>query len=213
MKDEARRDPAPSAHLYNFMAKKRKNFDKRIAEEVASRIKEERLLDVGTEPGFIPIEVAKMNQNLGVWGIDISKTMIKLAKKNAVRAGVDNVKFEIMSAYDLKFQEEHFDLIMSFGALHHFRDPLRVFNEAYRVLKPCKEAWFYDFITDVSRKELKEFLNGLNLPYFPWEIAFRLHGLKYREWEIIKRRAEESRFREFELKKENALMKLILRKD
>ncbi|WP_461866281.1 hypothetical protein [Thermococcus sp.] len=38
--------------------------------------------------GFIPIEVAKMNPSLEVWDIDISKTMIKLARRNAEREGV-----------------------------------------------------------------------------------------------------------------------------
>ncbi|MBO8174231.1 MAG: class I SAM-dependent methyltransferase [Thermococcus sp.] len=206
--------PAPSAYLYNFMTKKRRNFDKKIAEDVLSKIKEGRLLDVGTGPGTIPIEIAKASPNLEVWGIDISKTMIKLARKNAEKAGVENVKFEVMSAYDLKFPKEYFDLIISVGALHHFSNPLRAFNEMYKVLKPGEEAWIYDFITDVSKQELREFLKSVNLPYFPWGIGFRLHGLKYKEWVgRISQAAKRSSFNEYALEKQGALMKLILKKN
>ena len=76
----------------------------------------------------MPIEIAKRNPNLEVWGVDISKTMIKLARKNAEKSGVENVKFEVMSAYDLKFSKKYFDLIISVGALHHFSIQLKVFN-------------------------------------------------------------------------------------
>ncbi|NJE09033.1 class I SAM-dependent methyltransferase [Thermococcus sp. M39] len=205
--------PAPSAYLYNFMVKKRRNFDKKIAEGVTSKIKEGRLLDVGTGPGIIPIEIAKTNPNLEVWGIDISKTMIKLAKKNAEKAGVNNVRFEVMSVYNLEFPNEHFNFIISVGALHHFSNPLRAFNEMYRVLKSGGEAWIYDFITDVSKQELREFLKSVNFPYFPWGIGFRLHGLKYKEWVgRIFQAAKRSSFDEYALEKQGALMKLILKK-
>ncbi len=205
--------PAPGAYLYTLMTKKRKNLDRMIAREVASGIESGRLLDIGTDPGFIPIEATKLNPNLEVWGIDISKTMVKLARRNAEKAGVDNVRFEVMSAYDLRFPEEYFDLVMSFGALHHFREPLRIFNEVYRVLKAGKEAWIYDLVRDASSRDLNSFLTEVGLPRFPWTLAFRLHGLRRKEWlEDISKFADQSRFEEYSLEDSSAYMKLVLRK-
>ena len=206
--------PAPGAYIYNLMAKRRKGLDELIAKEVLSKVKEGgKILDVGTGPGYVPIEIAKRNPNLEVWGVDISKTMIKLARKNAEKAGVENVKFEVMSAYDLKFPKKYFDLIISVDALHHFSMPLKAFNEMYRVLKAGGKAWIYDFITDAGREELKGFLKSVGLNYFPWGIGFRLHGLRYKEWKgRISQAAERSNFEEYTLEKRGALMKLILKK-
>ncbi|USH00620.1 class I SAM-dependent methyltransferase [Thermococcus argininiproducens] len=205
--------PAPGAYLYNFLTRKRKNLDRVIAEEITNKIEHGKILDIGTGPGFIPIKIAKFNPDLEIIGIDISKTMIKLAKKNAEKAGVNNVTFEVMSAYKLRFLEEQFDLVTSIGALHHFNNPLKAFNEMYRVLKSQREVWIYDFITDTPKKDMRKFLEEVGLPKFPWSIAFRLHGLNYREWTgEISKAAEQSKFDDYKLERNKALMKLILRK-
>ncbi|RLF79953.1 hypothetical protein DRN32_04045 [Thermococci archaeon] len=206
--------PTPGAYIYNLMARRRKSFDRVIVKEVLSKVKRgEKILDVGTGPGYIPIEMAKKNPNLEVWGVDISRAMIKLARKNAEKAGVNNITFEVMSVYELKLPENYFDLVISIGALHHFSNPLKAFDEMYRVLKSCGEVWIYDFITDVPKKDIRAFLEEVELPKFPWAIAFRLHGLKYKEWtRNISKVAERSNFDEYKLERNKALMKLILRK-
>ena len=206
--------PAPGAYIYNLMAKRRKGLDTAIAEKILSKIDEGRILDIGTGPGYVPLEIAKRNPSLEIWGIDVSTTMIKLARKNAEKAGVENVRFEAMSAYDLKFPKEYFDLIISVGVLHHLSNPLKAFNEMYRVLKPSEEAWIYDFITDASKQELREFLKSVNLPYFPWGIAFRLHGLNYKDWVgRISQAAKKSSFEGYALEKQGSLMNLTLKKN
>ncbi|NJE30670.1 class I SAM-dependent methyltransferase [Thermococcus sp. 18S1] len=205
--------PGPGAHIYTIMARGRRNLDRIIAKEIASNVQRGRILDVGTGPGFIPIEIAKMNPDLEVVGIDISPTMVKLARKNAREAGVENVRFDVMSAYELKFPEEHFDMLISFGALHHFTNLLGVFNEAYRVLKPGGEAWIYDMVRDVPIKDLKEFLRKTGLPKFPWLIGFKLHGLKREQWlGEVSKFVEQSRFEEYRLEDNTVYMKLVLRK-
>jgi len=43
-----RRTSASSAHIYSFLAKRKRALDKMIALEVSSKLKEGRILDVGT---------------------------------------------------------------------------------------------------------------------------------------------------------------------
>ncbi len=190
------------------MAKGRRNLDRIIAEEIASKNQRGRILDVGTGPGFILIEIAKMNPELEVVGIDVSPTMVKLAGKNAKKAGAGNVRFYVMSAYELKFPEGHFDMLISFGALHHFTNPLSAFNEAYRGLKPDGEAWIYDLMRDVPIKDLNEFLMRIGLSKFPWLLAFKLRGLKRREWlNEVPKFAGQSRFKEYHIEDNRIYMK------
>jgi len=206
--------PWPGAYLYSRTIKPRIRLYEMMAEEIVSKTNSGRILDVGTGPGTLPIEIAKRAPDMEVIGIDISKTMVKIARKNAEKEGVsDRVKFEAMSAYELKFDDGYFDMVISSGALHHFNRPKEAFNEIYRVLKPGKEAWIYDLIRDASSEEMKRFLKSWSISTFPWKIAFRLHGLKYDEYMgRIAKAIEESNFDEYEFEKRDCLMKVVLRK-
>ena len=50
-----------------------------------------RVLDVGTGPGRIAIRVAKLNPGYSIDGIDLSKSMLALAERNARDQGVGHI--------------------------------------------------------------------------------------------------------------------------
>jgi len=203
--------PAPSAHIYAFLAKKKRPLDRMIALEVSSKLKKGRVLDVGTGPGFVPIEIAKTNPDLEVIGVDISREMIRIAKKNAQKERI-HVEFKQMSAYDLKFEDEYFDLVISVGAIHHFNKPLDFFNEAFRVLKRNGELWIYDIVRNAEFKDVKVILSILKLPVFPSILAFKFHGLTREEWHNLVDISKTSNFKNYRLKDARSFMKLILKK-
>jgi ubiquinone/menaquinone biosynthesis C-methylase UbiE len=64
----------------------------------------------------------------------------------------------------MSFEDSSFDLIVSTGSLHHWKKPLHVINEIYRVLKDGRQAWIYDLRRDVSEnvivKKLGEYKYG-----------------------------------------------------
>jgi len=125
-----------------------------IAEEIIdelSQIKtlnieaERRIFDFGTGPGYLPIEIVKRVQNLRIDAIDPLSKSIKIARENAARAGVgDRVHFEVGDAAKLRFEENSFDMIISTGVLHELKDPVKVLNECYRVLKPGGMIFIHD---------------------------------------------------------------------
>ncbi|NWF52937.1 MAG: class I SAM-dependent methyltransferase [Nitrospirae bacterium] len=125
-----------------------------IAEEVIAELSqirnidhetEIRILDVGTGPGYLPIEIAKRVQNIRIYGIDSISKSIKMAKTNAAKAGVgDRVNFEVGDAAKLQFMENFYDMIISTGVLHELKDPIKVLNEFYRVLKPGGKVFIHD---------------------------------------------------------------------
>ena len=76
--------PLPGAIIYNAIpAKILRGPEKRIAQEVLNRIESGILIDLGSGTGYLAIEIAKMAPELQVYGIDLSKTMVKIARKHA----------------------------------------------------------------------------------------------------------------------------------
>jgi len=64
-----------SAWTYAQIGKKSsflRNLYKSIAEEVSQRVPSGRVLDAGTGPGYLPIEICRRNTSLEITGIDIS---------------------------------------------------------------------------------------------------------------------------------------------
>lgn len=117
----------------------------RVAEEVVSAFHEGRLLDLGTGPGYLPIEIAKQAPRVSVVGIDLSRAFIRMAREKALQAGLaDRVRFEVGRATKLGFEDESFDGIVSTGMLHMLNDPVKMFAECHRVLKRGGQAWIYD---------------------------------------------------------------------
>lgn len=100
-------------------------------------IKSGTVLDIGTGSGLLAIELAKIKDNhFDIIAIDISENMIRKATENARRAGVgDRIKFLVSTAAALPFPDDSFDFVMSYASLHHWLEPVAVFNEVGRVIK------------------------------------------------------------------------------
>ena len=96
-----------------------------------------RILDIGTGPGLLPIELTKVKKaNIQIVGIDISENMIKKARENARATGVgEKVAFQVAAGDRLPFSDNSFDLVISSASLHHWSDPVAVLDEIQRVAK------------------------------------------------------------------------------
>ena len=133
-----------------------------IAEEIISNFAKGLILDLGTGPGYLPIELAKRNPSIRVVGVDLSRSLIHMARASAVKAALsDRVEFKIGNAGHLKFQDAFFDMVISTGMLHSLRRPIMVFREVYRVLKTGGEAWIYDPAEIASRIDVKKWKESL----------------------------------------------------
>ena len=134
-----------------------------------------RILDLGTGPGYLLIEIAKRVNNLQTDGIDPLLKSIKIARKNAIRAGVgDRIHFEVGDANRLRFEENSYDMIVSTGAFHELKNPINVLNECYRILKPGGEVFIHDPARVSAGVERKKWMDSLN---FLEKITYRLFTL------------------------------------
>ena len=65
-----------------------------------------------------------------VVGVDISKSLVDIAKKN-----FPGIEFEVMNMEKLRFSEASFDVVYSSLVLHYVQNWTKVFNEVKRILK------------------------------------------------------------------------------
>lgn len=216
--------PWPFSRLYDrFPNRIFVKWFRLIAEDIKAREMSGIVVDIGTGPGRLPIEIAKQPVNVEVVGIDISEDMVKIAKRNAERAGItDKLKFKVASVYDTGFADESIDLVTSTGMIHHIREPVRAFNEIYRILKRGGEAWIYDGRKDATKTEFEETVRRLgiqrDLPLPLWIIE-----RMWPHWHVgcktdtyitgkIGKALKESRFTSSDIKNEGAYVKITLKK-
>ncbi len=142
IKDVLRRPeaiPTPGAIFYNAtVAKVLRKPETKIANDVVEKMGNGTILGLGSGTGYLTIEIAQRSPSLQVCGIDLSRQMVKIARRHA--KGVDNALFVFGNAARLPFRDNSIDLVISTGASHHWKTPRMVFDECYRVLKTGKEA-------------------------------------------------------------------------
>ncbi len=115
----------------------------------------ERVLDYCCGNGNASIDIGRMGAN-EVIGVDVSNISVENARKSAEIEGVDNVRFEVMDAEAMTFEDNYFGLIYESGVLHHL-DLNKSYLELMRVLKPdgkiiCTEALRHNPLFHYYRK-------------------------------------------------------------
>lgn len=157
--------PFPGTRLYSFLAAKQlRPMYAVIAEEIASGEQFERILDLGTGPGYLPVEIALRNPAARVSGIDESRDMVQIANANAHASRVTrSVEFSMGDPTDLPFPGRYFDLAVSVNVLHHWKEPLAIFEEVFHVLVPGGQFWIYDYRRDVPQEAWESLRGKLSL--------------------------------------------------
>lgn len=93
----------------------------------------EKVLEIGVGVGTDLIQFAK--HGAIVSGIDLTENAIEMTKKNFELKGVKYKTLQTENAEDLSFEDNSFDLVYSFGVLHHTSHTDVAIKEIYRVLK------------------------------------------------------------------------------
>ncbi|MFH0810814.1 MAG: class I SAM-dependent methyltransferase [Pseudomonadota bacterium] len=146
--------PFPFSRLY-VMAVARQSLFRglylEVAREVSAELPQGRVLDAGCGPGDLAMRLAGLAPSLQVWGVDISKDMIRLARKRAAAtAAADRLHFERADVACLPFAAASFDACVSTIALHHWRRPWLALSALYQVLRPGGFALIRDIDRNAS---------------------------------------------------------------
>jgi ubiquinone/menaquinone biosynthesis C-methylase UbiE len=118
------------------------------------------VLEIAPGPGFLAIELAK--RGLSVRAVDISKTFVAIARRNAKEAGA-NVQFELGNAAALPMASASVDFVVCRAAFKNFSEPLKALVEMRRVLKSGGTALLIDMRRDVSVAEIQRYVETLGV--------------------------------------------------
>lgn len=134
-----------------------KALAKRMSEALPEGAK---VLEVAPGPGYFAIELAKLGK-YKITGLDISKTFVEIASKNAREAGVE-IDFRHGNASNMPFEDGIFDLIVCRAAFKNFSEPVMAVKEMRRVLRPGGKALIIDLRRDTPRETIDAYVDKMN---------------------------------------------------
>lgn len=134
-----------SSRLYDTLARRLlRRVYRRLAADVALLAPQgAALLDAGTGPGVLLLELAARRPDLRLSGIDLSSDMVDAARRNLQRAG-RQVTVQVGDVANLPFADGSFDLVVSSLSMHHWERLDSAAQELARVLRPGGQLHIYD---------------------------------------------------------------------
>jgi ubiquinone/menaquinone biosynthesis C-methylase UbiE len=119
------------------------------------------VLEIAPGPGYFSIELAKLG-NYYITGLDISKSFVDIARRNAAAAGL-KIEFWQGNASKMPFKEDTFDFTFCQAAFKNFSEPVRAIAEMHRVLRPGGVSIISDLRRDASAEEIEREIQGMGL--------------------------------------------------
>jgi ubiquinone/menaquinone biosynthesis C-methylase UbiE len=135
-----------SSRTYDLVSRRvLRGMYRRLATDVAQVAPDGgAVLDVGTGPGVLLVELAARRPDLRLTGVDLSADMIAAATRN-LRPFGERVSTRVGDVTSLPFPDRSFDLIVSSLSLHHWDHPEAAVPELARILRPGGRVHIYDF--------------------------------------------------------------------
>ena len=103
----------------------------------------QKYLEIGCGNGTLCKHVAG-EYRMDVTGVDVAPDQIERARQDA--EGMPNLRFVVMDATTLPFDDASFDVVLSSGVMHHIREWPDAFEEIARVTKPAGHFVYWDIV-------------------------------------------------------------------
>jgi ubiquinone/menaquinone biosynthesis C-methylase UbiE len=183
------RFPRFAAGLYSRLARTRslQQQYQEIAACLTGQVHSGRLLDIGTGPGWLLLEVHKLNPGLQLYGLDISQAMIRLAQQNLVGV-TTNIK--MANVCTTGYEDDFFDVVVCTGSFYLWDRPEQGLEEIHRILKPGCSAHLFetnrDYDNNAYRAAMKANLKreGLAMRLFGPLLLAKALPMAYRPDEV-----------------------------
>jgi ubiquinone/menaquinone biosynthesis C-methylase UbiE len=117
------------------------------------------IIDMGMGPGYLVKELAEVT-NARLIGVDCNPIMLELTQALLAAHKIPNERVALCldDVHHLAFPDNFADLMVSFGCMHHWRNPVVGVRECIRVLKPSGTLFFIDALsaTHATIRHLEE---------------------------------------------------------
>src|SRR5262252_9248287 len=153
----------PVASWYARMTRHRRDH-RTNAEAVARQLPAGgAVLEVAPGPGYLAIELARRYPGLyRITGLDISRSLVRIARENARAAGV-GIDFHHGDVANMPFEAESFDVAVCVAAFKNFPDPVAALDEIHRVLRPGGRASIFDLRKDAPPEAIDQEVRRMRL--------------------------------------------------
>jgi SAM-dependent methyltransferase len=135
-----------------------------VARDLVSRTESGKLLDAGTGPGRLLMEINRLNPGLELFGLDISASMIKVARNNLQNIRAD---LRVGSIRHTDYESDFFATVTGVGSFYLWDYPEESLEEISRILKKGKSAYLFEVYKDIDETEYRNALRE-NLRQLDW---------------------------------------------
>jgi ubiquinone/menaquinone biosynthesis C-methylase UbiE len=111
-------------------------FARRIVRSLVTLEEGATIVDLGTGPGLLAVELHKLWPQPRIIGVDPSSEMLRIASKNAEEAGMSYFEARLGAAEETSLPSNSADLVVSQYSFHEWEDPQKGLGEVFRILKP-----------------------------------------------------------------------------
>jgi ubiquinone/menaquinone biosynthesis C-methylase UbiE len=115
------------------------------------------IVDLGTGPGILSIELHKLVPQAKIIGVDLSSDMLEIARKNADEAGMSDYETRLGKAEEIPIESNSVNLVVTQSSFHEWHDQRKGLSEMLRILKPGGSL----ILKDYNRAWLSAWRRGL----------------------------------------------------
>lgn len=94
------------------------------------------LLDIGSGPGTITADLARLVAPGRVVALETSEVVLGLTRAGVTETGADNVDYLVGDVHALDLPDDSFDVVHAHQVLQHLPDPVQALREMVRVCRP-----------------------------------------------------------------------------
>jgi ubiquinone/menaquinone biosynthesis C-methylase UbiE len=144
-------------------------FARKIVGSLTPLEGETTIVDLGTGPGILSIELNRLLPQVKIIGVDLSSDMLEIARKNADEAGMSNYETRLGRAEEIPVESNSVNLLVTQSSFHEWDDPRKGLSEIFRILRPggslILKDYNWDWLSGWRRSLLKFLLKVVGESY------------------------------------------------